>query len=62
MESTRDSSTLYLTFTAPEADTLVVDYDAYIQPSSQQGETARLAVVEGSTPVVWIDYRTRLLP
>jgi hypothetical protein len=61
-ESTRDSDTLFLTFTAPDSDTLVVDYDAYIQPSSQRGHRTRVAVVEGTTPVIWVDIRTRLFP
>ena len=61
-DSTRDGSTLYLTFTAPESDTFVVAYDAYIQPSSQRGAEATVAVVDGTTPLVEVRYRTRLLP
>jgi len=61
-DSTRDGDTLYLTFTAPEADTFVVAYDAYIQPSSQRGATARVDVVDGTTPIVGVNYRTRLVP
>jgi len=61
-ESTRDGTTLYLTFDPPDSDTFVVDFDAYIQPSSQQGRQARIAVVQGRTPVVWLDYHTWLLP
>jgi hypothetical protein len=61
-EETRDGRTLYLTFTAPPGDTFVVDFDAYIQPSSQQGRSATLAVVDDGTPMVSVDYRTRLMP
>ncbi len=61
-DETRDGHNLYLTFTAPPGDTFVVYYDAYIQPASQQGKSARVAVVDHGTPVVWIDYRTRLAP
>jgi len=61
-DETRDGHTLYLTFTAPPGDTLVVYYDAYIQPASQQGKSARVAVLDHGVPAVWIDYRTRLLP
>lgn len=62
-KSTRDGKTLYLTFDPPpDSDTFVVDFDGYIQPASQQGGTARLAVIEKDRPVVWLDYRTRLLP
>ena len=39
-DETRDAHTLYLTFTAPPGDTFVVDFDAYIQPASQQGRSA----------------------
>ena len=35
--TTRDGNTLYLTFDTPPGDTFIVDYDAYIQPASQQG-------------------------
>jgi hypothetical protein len=59
---TRDGHTLFLTFDAPPGDTLVVYYDAYIQPASQQGKSARVAVIDHGQPTVWIDYRTRLLP
>jgi hypothetical protein len=61
-DETRDAHTLYLTFTAPPGDTLVVDFDAYIQPSSQRGRSARVSVMEGDTPVVSVDIDTRLLP
>ena len=61
-EETRDGSTLYLTFTAPDAETFVVDYDAYIQPSAQRGSSARVSVVDGTTPLVSVDLHTRLLP
>jgi hypothetical protein len=61
-DETRDGDTLYLTFTAPPGDTFVVDFDAYIQPASQQGRSATLSVVDGGTAVVSVDYRTRLMP
>jgi hypothetical protein len=59
---TRDGHTLYLTFDAPPGDTFVVYYDAYIQPASQEGKSARIAVIDHGEPRVWIDYRTRLVP
>ena len=61
-DETRDGNTLYLTFEAPQGDTFVVYYDAYIQPASQQGKSARVALLEQGRPEVWIDYRTRLAP
>lgn len=62
-ESTRDGDTLYLTFaTQPGSDHFVVAFDAYLQPAAQQGAAATVAVLEGDTRMVSIDYRTRLLP
>jgi hypothetical protein len=63
-EETRDGRVLYLTFTAPPGNTFVVDFDAYIQPASQAGRSATLAVVDPQTltPLTSVDFRTRLLP
>ena len=61
-DETRDADTLYLTFAAPPGNTFVVDFDAYIQPSSQQGRTATLAVMHGGQPMVSLDFNTRLMP
>jgi hypothetical protein len=61
-EETRDANTLYLTFASPPGDTFVVYYDAYIQPASQQGKSARIAVLDHDVPVVWLDYKTHLFP
>ena len=65
--STQDGKTLYLTFEPPPSgDTLVVDFDAYIQPSSQVGRDATVAVVDhtaaGPVPLVSLDYHTWLVP
>ena len=63
-DETRDGRMLYLTFTAPPGTTFVVDFDAYIQPASQAGSSATLAVVDPQTlaPLTSVDFRTRLLP
>lgn len=63
-EQVRDGETLYLTFDAPESDTFTVDYDAYIQPASQVGRDAHLAVVDdvAGPELVSVDYETRLVP
>lgn len=61
--STRDGRTLYLTFDPPPSgDTFVVAYDAYIQPASQVGASARVAVMDGSAEVVGVDLTTLLVP
>jgi hypothetical protein len=61
-DETRDGSTLYLTFTAPPGDTFVVDFDAYIQPASQQGRSATVSVIDGGTAVASVNLHTRLMP
>ena len=61
-DTTRDAETLYLTFAPPDGDTLVVSYDAYIQPSSQLGRDGTLAVVVAGETVASLDFRTVLLP
>ena len=59
----RDGETLYLTFDAPpDGDTLVVAYDAYIQPAAQQGRDGTLAVFIDGREVATVAFRTRLLP
>lgn len=59
---TRDGHDLLLTFDPPPHDTFVLDYDAYIQPSSQAGRTARVGVVVADSEVVGVTYKTRLVP
>lgn len=62
-EETRDGEWLLLTFTAPEGDTFVVDYDAYIQPAAQIGREAAVAVVEADgTRVAATSFATRIVP
>jgi hypothetical protein len=61
-DETRDAHTLYLTFTAPPGNTFVVDYDAYIQPASQQGHSGTLAVLDHGQAMVSLDFDTRLWP
>jgi hypothetical protein len=59
----RDAEFLYLTFDAPPAGrTFVLDYDAYIQPGSQIGRRAQVALMVDGTPTAAIDFTTRLLP
>ncbi|MGZ4447935.1 MAG: hypothetical protein ACXVWZ_13050 [Nocardioides sp.] len=61
--TTRDADTLYLTFTSPPGDTFVLTYDAYIQPSSQQGRTGSVRLLgQGGTTVDAVRFTTHLLP
>jgi hypothetical protein len=63
-EETRDATTLYLTFTAPPGDTFVVDFDTYVQPASQAGSAATVAVVDHATlsPLASVHVSTTLAP
>jgi hypothetical protein len=61
-DETRDADTLYLTFAKPPGDTLTVGYDAYIQPSSQRGASATIAVLEAGQPAASVRITTTLLP
>lgn len=60
--TTRGSDLLLLTFTAPPGETLVVAYDAYVQPSSQVGDGGTLSVLDGGRAVASVDFETVLLP
>lgn len=59
---TRDGERLYLTFDEPRGDTLVVDYDAYVQPSAQRGVQTRVTVLTEGMPRVSLQASTTLLP
>jgi hypothetical protein len=61
-DETRDGELLYLTFAKPAGDTLTVGYDAYIQPSSQRGASASVAVMDAGQPVASVHLTTSLLP
>ena len=52
----------YQTFSPPPGDTLVVTFDAYIQPASQHGRPASTALLVEGREVARVDYRTRLAP
>jgi hypothetical protein len=61
--TSRDGDTLFLTFDAPPTgDTLVVTYDAYIQPAAQRGADGTLAVRTEGREVAQVELRTRVLP
>lgn len=60
---TQDGRYDYMTFDVPDGDTFVLALDAYIQPSSQQGKSAEVAVLApDGVPLVAVHYRTRLMP
>lgn len=59
---TRNGDRTYLTVDPPPGDTLVLGFDAYIQPSSQRGASGSVAISERGTDVVALDFTTRLVP
>ena len=59
---TADASYVYLEFSPPPGDTLVVDFDAYIQPTSQIGRTATIKLITGGQERLRLRAHTLLLP
>jgi hypothetical protein len=59
---TADDTNLYWTFDPPPGETLSVDFDAYIQPSSQLGESGEVSVVDAGAPAATVSFSTFLLP
>jgi hypothetical protein len=59
---TSDGDRLYWTFDPPPGDRLSIDFDAYIQPSSQLGASGEVAVLVDGAPVVTVPFRTWLVP
>ncbi|MBW0089058.1 hypothetical protein I4I73_01575 [Pseudonocardia sp. KRD-184] len=60
---TADAEFLYWTFDPPPSgENLTVDFDAYIQPSSQWGASGRLRLIEDGASVVLVDFTTALVP
>ncbi|WP_029136928.1 hypothetical protein [Nakamurella lactea] len=61
--STSQGDDVLLTFDAPPGGgPLIVDYDAYIQPSSQIGSTGRVSVMRGTGRLVTVEFATFLFP
>lgn len=58
----RDGDTRYLTFDTAPGDTFRVSYDAYVQPSSQQGRDATVSVMDQGVAVASVHISTHLLP
>lgn len=59
---TNDGQFVYLTFSRPDSEDFVLEYDAYIQPAAQLGKSATVQVIVGHTVVVESHLRTWLLP
>ena len=59
---TNDGKFVYFTFSTHPGDDFVVDYDAYIQPSSQIGKSAAVEVIVANHVVVSANLHTWLMP
>lgn len=53
---------VYLTFPAPHGDEFRLDFDVYIQPSSQLGESGEVWLVVDDEPLLGVSFTTVLLP
>lgn len=53
---------VYQQFDPPPGDTFQVSFDAYVQPASQLGHSARTALIVEGREVARVSYRTRLVP
>jgi hypothetical protein len=60
--STNDGHFVYFNFTKPPGDDFLVDYDAYIQPSSQLGKPATVKLLIGNKLKVQTSLHTWLVP
>ena len=61
-DETADGERLLWTFDPPPGDELAIDFDAYIQPSSQLGASGQVTVLDGGNEVVTVPFRTWLVP
>ncbi|WP_109473580.1 hypothetical protein [Ornithinimicrobium cavernae] len=61
-EEKRDGEWLYLTFATEGQPVMVIDFDAYIQPTSRGIHDGEIALVVDGTPVDPLSFRTVLFP
>jgi hypothetical protein len=61
-DETQDGQWSYWTFTSPPGDTLTIDADVYVQPSSHRGASGTVAVLVDGRRVASTPFRTTLLP
>ncbi len=61
-KETGDGAMLVFEFDPPAGDVFSVDYDAYIQPSSQMGRRGEVSLMDGERARVTVPFRTWLVP
>ncbi|MGQ0631330.1 MAG: hypothetical protein ACT4P1_09825 [Sporichthyaceae bacterium] len=59
---TGDGTMLYLDFDPPPGEVFSLDFDAYVQTSSQLGRRGEVALMDGQRSLVRADFRTWLIP
>ncbi|MGD9991386.1 hypothetical protein [Pseudonocardia sp.] len=59
---TADATHLYWTFDPPPGEDLTIDFDAYVQPSSQLGGSGEVFVLDAGAPRATVSFSTFLLP
>ncbi|HEY7104486.1 MAG TPA: hypothetical protein VH573_22840 [Mycobacteriales bacterium] len=60
--ATNDGRFVYLTFTPPSGDDVVLDFDAYIQPGAQRGKSATVELIVRGSTVATVRLHTWLVP
>lgn len=61
-DQSRDGEWLYMTFATEGRTTMVIGFDAYIQPDQVRGREGRVAVVEDDVPGRPVTFKTTLFP
>lgn len=61
-DETRDGEWLYLSFATEGRTSMVIGFDAYIQPDQVRGRDGRVAVVEDGVPAQPVEFKTTLIP
>ena len=61
-DETRDGEWLYMTFATEGRTTMVIGFDAYIQPDQVRGREGRVAVVEDDVLGRPVTFKTTLFP
>jgi len=61
-EQTRDGEWVYLTFATEGQPVMVIDFDAYIQPTAVLPQSGQLALVVDGEPVDPLSFRTVIFP
>ncbi|NLU85044.1 hypothetical protein HCA44_19930 [Rhodococcus sp. HNM0569] len=60
---TADADMVYMTFTPPEGTVFTLDFDTYIEPGSQRGESGAVRVFDAAgRPAVDLSFTTWLVP